>query len=286
MNKRPVLIISALTLGSLACGIAVAGVSTSALPIGDGKVTTSGAKKGYIFVCQTSNGNAPGAFAKGPWIKSDGTYDLNAKAVVDGAVKWSQAKVSIKVKGKKLKITGNDLPKGATTGNFPIASSDDAYQYDRNPNSIKSASVSLSLNAKPKKAAKASCLPGGPIGIATNGVYIFNGLDAADRDAVANEVQDSCGGHPQQQGNYHYHSIPSCLKSSGVVGYALDGFPILANREGGKSITNDDLDACHGHTGKIRLRGKTVKIYHYHATSEYPYTLGCFKGKAVSIARG
>src|SRR6266540_246294 len=119
-------------------------------------------------------------------------------------------------------------------------------------------------------------------------------VDANDRDAVAHETQDACGGHPQQSGVYHYHSIPSCLtdgeatnRPSGLVGYALDGIPIYGPRgEGGKLVTNDDLDACHGRTSWVTFNGKRVRIYHYQATLEYPYTVGCFRATPVSGAVG
>ena len=121
-----------------------------------------------------------------------------------------------------------------------------------------------------------------------SGAYLFDGLDAMGRDAVAHEVQDRCGGHPQQQGAYHYHELSPCISSgppgrhSSLVGYALDGYPIYGPLgDGGKVLGNADLDACHGTTGPVILRGKKVTIYHYVATAEYPYTLGCFHGTPV-----
>jgi len=270
-----------------------AGSDPARLPLGDGKVTTAGPKKGYVYVCRTSNAPA-GAFRDGPWIRSDGTFDLTSKAVVDGSVSWP-GQVTFKTSGASIAVSGNGLPAGgASTGVFPIAPSDDAYQYDRNPNSVAARSVSYTLPANPKLASRPTCLTGGPIGIAKNGVAIFNALDANDRDAVAHETQDACGGHPQQSGVYHYHSIPSCLtdgeatnRPSGLVGYALDGIPIYGPRgEGGKLVTNDDLDACHGRTSWVTFNGKRVRIYHYQATLEYPYTVGCFRATPVSGAVG
>jgi hypothetical protein len=257
------------------------------LPLGDGHVTTSGARRGYVFVCRQSN--APGgASVDGPWIHGS-TFDLYAKATVEGAVSWPNARFSIKRTGSKLVVTGNDLPTFGVTGTFPISSSSAAYRYDRNPNSIRAQGISYSLPGRPKIAAKASCLTGGQIGVATNGVAIFDGLDAGDRDAVAHEVQDRCGGHPQQQGTYHYHAIPTCLTKGGsthahskLVGYAFDGFPIYGPRgDGGRILTNADLDACHGRVGTVTLNGRRVRTYHYVATLEYPYTIGCFRGTPV-----
>jgi YHYH protein len=281
------------TFGISVVAFGDAGVDPTRLPLGDGKVTTSGPKKGYVYVCHTSNAPA-GAFRDGPWIKSDGTFDLTAKAVVDGSVAWP-GHVTFAKSGSALRVSGNGLPvTGTTTGVFPIASTDDAYQYDRNPNTIGASTVSYTLPASPKLASRPTCLSGGPIGIAKNGVAIFDALDANDRDAVAHETQDACGGHPQQSGVYHYHSIPSCLtdgeatnKPSGLVGYALDGIPIYGPRgEGGKLVSNDDLDACHGRTSWVSLNGKRVRIYHYQATLEYPYTLGCYRGTAASAVGG
>ena len=58
-----------------------------------------------------------------------------------------------------------------------------------NPNSIKEQAFSLTVPKSPKKAAEASCMPMGPIGIATNGIAIYNVFTAEDTDAVVNEVR-------------------------------------------------------------------------------------------------
>jgi len=285
--------VTALGMGGATLGAtSSATTDPTALPIGDGRVTTSGPRRGYVYSC--GSGFAPaggppgggGAQVEGPWIKSDGTYDLTAKATVDGSVRWRNAKLRRSKTKRRRTYSGNGLPKRVTTGEFPIKATDDAYSYDRNPNSIRSQSVRYSLPRSPKRASRPSCLPMGAIGVAENGVAIFNALDALDRDAVAHEVQDNCGGHPQMSGLYHYHAIPACLtkgeskrRASGLVGYALDGYPIFGPRgHGGKLLSNDELDACHGKTSKVFYEGRWRRIYHYNATLEYPYTLGCFRG--------
>jgi hypothetical protein len=261
-------------------------VDLTRLPLGDGKTTTSGAKRGYLFSCRAYDGQGGGAGVDGPWIGSK-TFDYTRKAIVDGKVSWPNAKVSFSASGGDLRVTGNGLPVGATTGTFPIASSDDAYAYDRNPNSIASQTVNLALPSKPKKAASPQCM-GGEVGIATNGVPIFTAVDAGGRDAVAHETQDACAGHPQMSGIYHYHSGSPCLtkgsKAKGLVGWALDGFPIFGPKDAkGSSLTNADLDACHGRTETVSLNGKKVKTYVYRITAEFPYTAGCFKGTPAQM---
>ena len=127
-------------------------------------------------------------------------------------------------------------------------------------------------------------MPGGPIGYALTGVPFFNGLDAQSRDAVADEVQDSCDGHPQQSGMYHYHSASDCIPgvqahTPTLLGYVLDGFGIYnAYDENGAELTNDDLDECHGRTSPVPWNGSTQSIYHYVATQAYPYVIGCYRG--------
>jgi hypothetical protein len=286
--------VAAMAMAGITLGSGASATNPAELPIGDGHVTTSGAQRGYVYACQS--GGAPGgggAFTEGPWIRGDGTFDLTAKAIVDGSVTWSSASFKVTRTATRRIFSGNDLPTRQTTGEFPIKPTDDAYNYDRNPNSIQSQSIGYSLPLHPQKAASAGCLSGGPIGIAKNGVAIFDALDAENRDAVAHEAQDSCGGHPQQQGMYHYHSIPACLtagestkKASGLVGYALDGYPIYGPRGAhGRLLSDDDLDACHGKTSKVWLDGRWQRTYHYNATLEYPYTLGCSHGTAVSSGR-
>ncbi len=268
-----------------------AGTSPSAtaitrLPLGDGHVSSS-PSRGNVFTCRRGPGRGGGAAHGGPWIHGS-TFDLTEKVVVSGHVPWP-GRVRFAARNGRLLVMGNGLPVKTATGRFPISPSDPAYAYDRNPNAIEQQNVLLSLPLDPKPAATPSCLPLGMIGIAVNGVALFDALDDANRDALAHETQDSCEGHPQMRGVYHYHSIPSCLSGTSVkaqeklVGYALDGYPIFGPRDAdGKLLKNADLDACHGHVGWVTLRGKRVRVYHYNATLEYPYTLGCFHGTPVA----
>jgi hypothetical protein len=237
------------------------------------------------MVCSTTFPGQGGAFQNGPWIDTAaGTWNPATKIHVRGSVTWPQARFSLTTQGGTRTITTNDLPKGAPTGTFPIASSDPAYAYDRNPNHIAAQSLTYTLAAAPSAAAQPSCLHGGPIGATLDGVVLFDALDATGRDAVAHEVQDLCGGHPDMASMYHYHSISPCLLgtatgTSTLVGYALDGFGIYVERDtSGALLTNTDLDACHGRVSTVEWDGHSVTMYHYDATAEYPYTIGCFMG--------
>jgi hypothetical protein len=257
-------------------------VDLTHLEVGDGRYSTS-PQLGYVYTCMTSF-NGGGAQGTGNWMNGDGTWDATKKATVDGSVTWPSS-FAVSIQGDQRVFTGNDLPDHAT-GNFPVSSSDDAYQYDRNPNSIRQQSITLSLPANPVAAAQPNCV-GGEVGIMLSGVVIFSAFDAEGRDAVAHEVQDECDGHPQQSGFYHYHSLSDCIEDntsghSALMGYAFDGFGIYGYYgEDGQEVTNEDLDVCHGHTHVIEWDGQFVEMYHYHATHEFPYVVGCFHGQAA-----
>lgn len=256
-------------------------VDLTALPLGDGK-TSSEPARGYIYSCQT-NFNGPAVDADAPWIdEATDTWDRTQKVTVDGEVEWPSS-FTISLEGNERVLTGNGLP-DHTTGEFPISPDDEAYQYDRNPNSIDEQVLQIDLAATPTVADEPSCLNGGGIGVLLSGSLLFNGFDAAGNDAVAHEVQDECHGHPSPQESYHYHDLTTCIDDEGtghsaLVGYAFDGFGIYGPRgEDGEVLTNADLDECHGHTHEIEWDGEVVEMYHYHATYEFPYTLGCYRG--------
>lgn len=253
------------------------------LPLGDGKVS-SAPQKGYVYSCQ-SNFRA-GAEHAGNWI-SGNTWDPTKKPAVQGSVTWPAAKITISAQNNELVVTSNDLPNGQTTGIFPIAKTDPAYAYDTNPNSIQAQNISYALPDNPQIADRPSCTAGGAVGIMTNGVLLFNALDASGRDAVAHEVQDSCDGHPQQSGEYHYHSLSSCLSdisSQDVIGYGLDGFGITGPKNpDGSYLGTADLDECHGTTSEINWHGTRQSIYHYVLSADYPYSIGCYKGTPIKV---
>ena len=264
--------------------VAAGGLDDTHLVVGDQQYADA-PTRGKVFTCRVQQGQG-GAGTQGPWFNGDGTWDLTKKVFVQGSVRWDQATVTIEVQGDQRVVTSNGLPVDAVTGEFPVGVDDPAYAYDRNPNSIAAQTLSFSLPANPTGAASTSCI-GGEVGVAVNGVPIFNAFDAGGRDAGAWEVQDTCQGHPQIQGIYHYHTISDCLDTPGVnpsplVGYAFDGFGIYGSRDAsGTEIQNADLDECHGTTSAVMWQGELVTMYHYVATNEFPYTVGCLRGTST-----
>lgn len=257
-------------------------VDLQRLPLGDGHISTE-PQRANIWACRVDP-NGGGAQVDGPWIdKAAGTFDFTRKAVVSGQVTWTP-NFKVSVEGDRRVFTTNDLPKHPT-GVFPIQPSEAAYRYDRNPNRIAGQTVRAELPKDPVISPNTTCAPGA-VGILLTGSVLFNALDAPGRDAVAHETQDSCQGHPQISGVYHYHWVTTCMDEkrlagghSALVGYALDGFGIFGRfGENGEELSSGDLDACHGHVHAIPWDGRTVVMYHYHATRDFPYTVGCMRG--------
>ncbi len=258
-------------------------IDPSHIPIGDGKVSTTEPKKGYVYSC-TDDFRTSGAEHLGPWA-SNGYWDSTTKPMVDGNINWPNANFTITKNNTTRTIRGNNLPVSHNTGIYPTAKTDDAYSYDRNPNSILSQPIIASLPSVPKLAANPGCIRG-PVGYMVSGVAIYSALDAAGRDAAAHEVQDLCDGHPHRGGVYHYHNLSRCVDDNNdkekLLGYALDGFGIFSLRDSdGNELTNDSLDECHGHTHQTQWDAEIKDIYHYHLTREYPYSVGCYRGTAT-----
>jgi hypothetical protein len=258
------------------------------LPVGDGKYATDAPKTGYVYACsgyaQNVARESGGAGKRGPWFTNNNTeYDTTKKLHVIGSVLW-KADFSNVVNGSTRTIITNDLPTHPT-GIFPIGAGDPAYVYDRNPNTISGQTLTYSLPASPTYNETPNCM-GGQSGIMLTGIALFNALDAGGRDAGAWEVQDGCDGHPQSEGEYHYHTLSSCIKDVSVktvIGYALDGFPITGPQISSTNVlTTSDLDACHGIVSAITVDGKTTTMYHYVMTQDYPYSVRCFRGTAIT----
>lgn len=146
----------------------------------------------------------------------------------------------------------------------------------------------------------------GAIAIAANGVPIFNPIknDGKTDTFLAGEL-DEFGGHCGRADDYHYHIAPlqlqKVLGTKVPIAYALDGFPIYglfdqAAKAGGIGEDRacplggtDKLDELNGHVGATTKGpgpdGKSTVavpgLYHYHATSAYPYLNGGMRGKVT-----
>ena len=178
------------------------------------------------------------------------------------------------------------------------------------PNDLQTQNYTWEIPLNPQLAEEITEIPLlGTVAVAINGLPYFGPNEAGNLgwgDPVLDEILDYCNGHTARQGTYHYHARPDCLWTDTgdnvglVLGYALDGFPILApyicTDESCSNIErvssswqrtqnvqaawdaheyvagSGDLDQCNG----MFLSDGS---YAYFATDTFPYILGCYRGE-------
>lgn len=196
--------------------------------------------------------------------------------------KFEGTGLSYAVNGNTVTFTTTDLPNHTSPywpTNNPLyqAYNGTNSSWNQNPNEIVEQNIVFTITLNPEEATNKEATGLGPIGVSRNGVVFFNQYAGPDQP-LTNEIDsfDQYLGHPQATGQYHYHIEPTYLTSQfgegAFLGLLSDGFPVYGPVENGEVITNDDLDAYHGHTSV------TVDfpdgIYHYHITNEDPYLNG------------
>lgn len=178
------------------------------------------------------------------------------------------------------------------------------------PNPLQAQAYTFRFPQDPQIAAETTDVPlVGPIGVSVNGLAIFGPTEAPNdgsRDPYLDGILDYCNGHTAHGGVYHFHARPDCTfadldgQVGLVIGYAFDGFPILAPticadegctsvREVQSSWTVVDPSAAnawerHGYVEGLseldECNGMTLSdgSYVYFATDTFPYFIGCYRG--------
>ncbi len=203
-------------------------------------------------------------------------------------------------------FVGNGLP-STQMGTFPVQSGTAAYSYYAAlPGGTNPATGETYTNAAAIGISPYPLISYVPLNPVATGFYPINSLIVGvtltgavwhvekANDSSGNYYNpvnalptDACFGHPYNQ-QYHLHGYSwKCFPNQGttgqspVFGFALDGFPITGPRAAdGHEMTNDELDICHGVTSEITMPDGTKKTtYHYVLNRQYPYSVGCFRGK-------
>jgi hypothetical protein len=211
--------------------------------------------------------------------------------------------ISVTCSTTELKISSNGMI------SFPFEK--------KTPNTLSAQEWNWSVPLNPVKAKSVSSIKNvlGTIGFTVSGLPIYGPTEGpqpaaeAFGDPVYNKILDTCGGHTGPAREYHHHAITlvqQCnLSKQKILGYALDGFPIYTTlgclntkctktammksgyRKTGDPVKNTwdaytykaskstaTLDACNGRT-------QPDGTYGYHATTNFPYIIGCFVGTAT-----
>ncbi len=206
----------------------------------------------------------------------------NSNIDLSGLSAYFSDEVTVYTDGNFIVLESNGVP------NHPspyFNSTDSRYEtyngnntnFRLNPNRIAEQDLVLRIPLNPAEASSHQSTSLGPIGMAINGVPLYNQY-AAGNQPLTFEIDsfDQYNGHPQQMGGYHYHIEPLYLTDlngrSSLIGFLLDGFPVYGPEEDGASVLNDDLDDYHGHSHATPEFPDG--IYHYHITSDAPYING------------
>lgn len=198
------------------------------------------------------------------------------------------------IDGSYLVIKSNGLPDHKSPyyqGTTWAATKYEAYNgtgsFSINPNRIAEQSLTFRIPLNPVQASTHSSTPMGPMGIAVNGIPLFNQYAAGGSPLTSEIISfDQYAGHPQQQGQYHYHIEPTYITTNkgkdALIGFLLDGFPVYGPMENGATVSASSLDVYHGHVGVTA--DYPNGIYHYHTTATAPYINGNgFYGTAGTV---
>jgi hypothetical protein len=209
----------------------------------------------------------------------------------------------------QLSVTCNSTQMTVQTNNIPN------FEFVQvTPNQLKAQNYTFHFPLQPTVASSPSSIPlGGPSALTVNGLVIFGPTEAPRdgyRDPYLDGILDYCNGHTAPSGDYHFHARMDCIYPNldqpiaanvgRVLGYAFDGYPILAPylcadtscatvkelQSSWKDVNPDlqnawerhqyvagsgDLDQCNG-------AQQADGSYAYYATDSFPYFMGCYHG--------
>ena len=202
-------------------------------------------------------------------IVSTGAVDITdvVKAKFTSAVT-----ISVSGSGKKRCITlkSNGLPDHKTPywglGNALYEAFPSGHQANANTEMIEQSYV-MKIPTNPDEASSKEATSLGEIGMALNGVAIFNDREGGNvpLDAITLTTFDNSGGHPAPGKNYHYHTTGkyTSVDDAKLIGFLRDGFPIYGRKD--TTGIYPTLDEYGGHFGPTQ--DFPNGIYHYHASN-------------------
>lgn len=167
--------------------------------------------------------------------------------------------------------SGNALYEPFPSGHAPNVNTDMTAQ-----------SYAMTIPTNPAEASSKEATSLGEIGMALNGVPLFNDREGGNvsLDAMTLTTFDYSGAHPAPRKNYHYHTTGryTSVDDANLIGFLRDGFPIYGRKD--TTGVYPSLDSYGGHFGPTQ--DFQNGIYHYHASNVNYLNTGYFILKAGS----
>jgi YHYH protein len=137
------------------------------------------------------------------------------------------------------------------------------------PGSLAQQTFVMAIPISPVAASTKEATSLGPIGMALNGVAIYNDREAANLpvDAGILLTFDRAGGHSGPGGLYHYHFNGDFTSKDDakLIGWLRDGFAIYGRKCSSTGTYATGLDSNGGHT--TTTTEYTTATYHYHCSN-------------------
>jgi hypothetical protein len=225
--------------------------------------------------------------------------------------KWA-GNVSVSFGGGKIRYRSDGIPNAGELSEYAVPNPGVGMGIPSASNShaapasqvVKAQDYGFSISTSPRKLKATTAAPLGAIGVMISGAVLFNPYEADNttvamasnftvKDSSGNEVPflDPCNGHPNPNGQYHYHGLPPCVTSqvdkgkgpSHIIGLAFDGFPIYGDRDvHGKRVKAGKLDRCNGITSPTPEFPKGIYHYVLLNTPTAQSSMRCFHGRFSS----
>ncbi len=149
-----------------------------------------------------------------------------------------------------------------------------------NPGSLQAQNFTMTIPVSPAIASTHEETALGPIGMALNGVAIFNDREGGNvpLDPGVLLSFDRGGAHSGPGGLYHYHVSGdfTTLNDAKLIGFLRDGFPIYGRKD--TTGVYPTLDVYGGHFGPTQ--NYPAGIYHYHTSNVNYQSSGVYILKA------
>ena len=221
-------------------------------------------------------------------ITPTGDVDITSVVQAKFANSFTNA-ITVTVSGSNLVIKSDGRPNHKSPYWLIGNANYEAFQagHATNPaGAIGIQNYTMTIPAKPAAASTHEATSLAAIGMALNGVPIFNNTEGGGVALNAGTISsfDKAGAHPAQSQDYHYHVTDfdgtyTTMDDAKLVGFLRDGFPIYGRKDKDGTYPSN-LDAYNGHTAATAEFPNG--IYHYHTRNENYLNTGYYILKSGS----